>query len=55
MNHVNRKTSVNIFGRMDHVPIIERIAIASNLVTKIKPHYMTRWVEAHITAIDDVG
>ena len=55
MKHVNKQILVNIVGRMDHVPIIERIAIVSNLVTKIKPHYMTRWVEAHITAIDDVG
>ena len=55
MNNVNKRTSVNIVGRMEHAPILARIAMASVMVTNMKPHVVTRWVEAHITANACVG
>ena len=54
MNHVNKKTSVNIVGHMEHSPILARISIASTMVKNIKPHSLKIWVAAHITANDDV-
>ena len=40
---------------MEHAHIPERVKIASTMVTKMKPHSVTRWVESHITENYGVG
>ena len=50
MDNVNGKTSVNIFGRMEHAPILESISISSSMVTNMKPHSVTRWPESYIAS-----
>ena len=50
-----RKTSVNIFGRMEHAPILERVSISSSMVTNMKPHSVTRWLESYIASNLSLG
>ena len=55
MNHIIIKTSVNTVGCMEEAPILERVTIAIAMVKNMKPHSVTRLVEAHITLNDSVG
>ena len=39
---------------MEHAPILERILIEREIVTRMNPRSVTRWVEENITANDGV-